>query len=93
MIDKKLSVLSFSEDKLKGVVYNTFEVGKSYSKSSIKSILTDLYKRIGYKATAKANDLGAYFELRRTSVDDGSGKRAAGFKLLNKINNNNNDKD
>ena len=92
LIDKKLSVLSFSENKLRDVVYNTFEVGKAYTKSSIKLTLAKLYKRIGYKATAKANDLGAYFELRRTSVDDGSGKRAAGFKLLEKIEDNNNDK-
>ena len=85
LIDKKLSVLSFSEDKLRDVIYDTFEVGKAYSKSSIKSTLTKLYKEIGYKAAAKANDLGAYFELRRTSVDDGSGKRVAGFKLLKKL--------
>jgi hypothetical protein len=85
LIDKKLSVLSFSEDKLRNTVYDTFEVGKAYSKASIKSTLAKLYKSIGYKATAKASDLSVYFELRRTSVDDGSGKRVAGFKLLEKL--------
>jgi hypothetical protein len=84
LIDKKLSVLSFSEDKLRGAIYNTFEVGKAYSKSSIKSTLTDLYKSIGYKATAKASDLSVYFELKRTSVSKG-GKRVEGFKLLEKL--------
>lgn len=89
LIDKKLSVLAFDQDKLRDVIYDTFEVGKAYSKASIKSTLAKLYKSIGYKATAKANDLGAYFELRRTSVDDGSGKRVEGFKLLGKIEDNN----
>lgn len=84
LIDKKLSVLSFSEDKLRNTVYDTFEVGKAYSKSSLKSMLNDLYKSIGYKATAKASDLSAYFELKRTSVSEG-GKRVEGFKLLKKL--------
>lgn len=84
LIDKKLSVLSFSEDKLRNTVYDTFEVGKAYSKASIKSTLAKLYKSIGYKATAKASDLSVYFELKRTSVSEG-GKRVEGFKLLEKL--------
>lgn len=88
LIDKKLSVLSFSEGKLKDAIYDTFEVGKSYSKSSLKSMLTDLYKSIGYKATAKAIDINAYFTTKDTMFSE-NGKRVAGFKLLDKINNNN----
>lgn len=84
LIDKKLSVLSFSEDKLRNTVYDTFEVGKAYSKASLKLTLADLYKRIGYKATAKASDLSKYFELKRTSVSEGD-KRVEGFKLLEKL--------
>ena len=84
LIDKKLSVLSFSEDKLRNTVYDTFEVGKAYSKASIKSTLAKLYKSIGYKATVKASDLSVYFELKRTSVSEG-GKRVEGFKLLEKL--------
>ena len=90
-IDKKLSVLSFDLDKVKNTIYNTFEVGKSYTKSSIKSTLAKLYKDIGYKATAKANDLNCYFKTRETLISDGL-KRTAGFKLLEKIEDNNNDK-
>lgn len=90
-IDKKLSVLSFDLDKVRDVVYNTFEVGKSYTKSSIKLTLADLYKSIGYKATAKANDLNCYFKTRETLISDGL-RRTAGFKLLEKIEDNNNDK-
>lgn len=90
-IDKKLSVLSFDLDKVRDVVYNTFEVGKSYTKSSIKSTLAKLYKDIGYKATAKANDLNCYFKTRETLISDGL-RRTAGFKLLEKIEDNNNDK-
>ena len=90
-IDKKLSVLSFDIDKVRDVVYNTFEVGKSYTKSSIKLTLAKLYKDIGYKATAKANDLNCYFKTRETLISDGL-RRTAGFKLLEKIEDNNNDK-
>ena len=90
-IDKKLSVLSFDLDKVRDVVYNTFEVGKSYTKSSIKLTLAKLYKDIGYKATAKANDLNCYFKTRETLISDGL-RRTAGFKLLEKTEDNNNDK-
>lgn len=91
-IDKKLSVLSFDPDKVKNAIYDSFEVGKSYSKSGIKSTLAKLYKEIGYKATAKANDLDSFFKTKRATLAEG-GKRVEGFKLLDKIeNNNNNDK-
>lgn len=85
-IDKKLSVLSFDLDKVKNTIYNTFEVGKSYTKSSIKSTLAKLYKEIGYKATAKANDLNCYFKTRETLISDDL-KRTAGFKILSKLDN------
>ena len=51
-------------------------------------MLTDLYKSIGYKATAKAIDINAYFTTKDTMFSE-NGKRVAGFKLLDKINNNN----
>ena len=91
LIDKKLSVLSFDQDKLREAVYAKFEVGKAYTKSILKKMLDEVYKSIGYKVTAKAIDLEEYYNLRRTSVFDGN-KRTAGFKLLSKIENNNNDK-
>ena len=86
MIDKKLSVLTFDQDKLRDAIYDTFEVGKAYTRSGIKSTLTNLYESIGYKATAKAIDLSTYFETKDTLVSEG-GKRVAGFKLLNKVDN------
>ena len=92
LIDKKLSVLTFDQDKLRDAIYDTFEVGKSYTRSGIKSTLTNLYESIGYKATAKAIDLSNYFETKDTLVSEG-GKRVAGFKLLNKIEDNNNNND
>ena len=88
LIDKKLSVLAFDQDNLSGAIYSTFEVGKVYSKASIKSMLTDLYKSIGYKAVAKAIDINSYFTTKDTMFSE-NGKRVAGFKLLDKINNNN----
>lgn len=86
LIDKKLSVLSFDQDKLRESIYAKFEVGKAYTKSILKKMLDEVYKSIGYKVTAKSTDLGEFYNLRRTSVFDGN-KRTAGFKLLNKVDN------
>ena len=83
-LNDTLSVNSFDLSIVEDKVVSTFEVGKAYTKAEIKSILAKLYKEIGYKVTAKANDLEKYYKLRRTSVHDGS-KRVAGFKLLERL--------
>ena len=79
-----LSVNSFDMSVVEDKIVSTFEVGKAYTKAEIKSILAKLYKEIGYKVTAKAIDLERYFKLRRTSVHDGN-KRTSGYKLLEKL--------
>ena len=91
LIDKKLNIMTFDLGKLDELIYAKFEVGKSYSKSGIKSTLAKMYKEIGYKATAKANVLDNFFKTKRATLVE-SGKRVEGFKLLEKIENNNNDK-
>lgn len=83
-LDNIISVRGFDPSIVEGKVVSTFELGKAYTKAEIKSTLANLYKEIGYKATAKASDLFKYFKLRTTSVFNGS-KRVAGFKLLEKI--------
>lgn len=92
LIDKKLNIMTFDLGKLDELINAKFEVGKSYSKSGIKSTLAKIYKEIGYKATAKANVLDNFFKTKRATLVEG-GKRVEGFKLLSKIKNNNNDKD
>lgn len=56
----------------------------TYSNSLAKSMMSDAYKRIDYRASAKASDLSKYFELRRTSVQESDGSRSNGFKILGK---------
>ena len=80
-LDKKLSILSFDKEKIKGELSNVFEVGKSYTKADIKEKLSDIYKKLGYKASPKATDLGEYFEMKECLVNNGT-KRSGGFKIL-----------
>lgn len=88
LIDKKLSILTFDLGKLDEPIYAKFEVGKAYSNSGIKKMLSEIYKSVGYKVTAKASDLKNYYKLRRTSVIEND-KRAEGFRLMEKLDNNN----
>ena len=80
-LDKKLSILSFDKEKIKGELSNVFEVGKSYTKADIKEKLSGVYKKLGYKASPKATDLGEYFEMKECLVNNGA-KRSGGFKIL-----------
>lgn len=81
LLDKRLSVMSFDKEKIKGELSNVFEVGKSYTKADIKGRLSDIYKKLGYKASPKATDLGEYFEMKECLVNNGA-KRSGGFKIL-----------
>lgn len=83
-INDFLNVNSFSDEVLVGELYSTFEIGKTYSNSLAKSMMSDAYKRIDYRASAKASDLSKYFDLRRTSVQESDGSRSNGFKILGK---------
>ena len=83
-INDFLDVNSFSDEVLIRELYSTFEVGKTYSNSVAKSMMSEAYKRIDYRATAKASDLSKYFDLRRTSVLEADGSRSNGLKVLGK---------
>lgn len=80
-LDKKLSILSFDITKIREELSNEFEVGKSYTKADIKEKLSNIYKKLGYKASPKATDLGEYFEMKECLVNNGT-KRSGGFKIL-----------
>ena len=82
-MNKKLNVKSFDRNKLKEAVHDKFEVGNYYTKSGIKSVLSDLYKSLDYRAKAKASDLNEFFELKDCLLLDGD-KKIHGFKILSK---------
>lgn len=80
-LDNKLKILSFDRTKIKGELSNVFEVGQSYTKADIKEKLSDIYKRLGYKAAPKATDLEEFFELKSCLITIDN-KRVNGFKIL-----------
>lgn len=82
-MDKKLNVESFDKDELKEAVQSKFDLNVFYTNSAVKSILSEVYKNIDYRAKAKANDIENYFESSSCMMTI-NGKRVHGVKLTNK---------
>lgn len=82
-LDKKLNIISFEDDKIFEEIEKDFSVGESYTNAYIKEKLGEIYKRIGYKASPKANDLNNYFDTKTCTINQ-DGKRVNGLKLLAK---------
>lgn len=82
-MDKKLNVESFDKDELKEAVQSKFDLNVFYTNSAVKSILSEVYKNIDYRAKAKANDIENYFESSSCMMTI-NGKRMHGVKLVNK---------
>ena len=83
VIDKRLNLLTFDKNSLKERILSDFNIGESYTKSSIKEKLGELYKELGYKAKPKASDLEDYFNIKSCTMTVDS-KRVNGFKILSK---------
>ena len=81
LLDKRLSVMSFDVTKIKEELSKEFEVGQSYTKADIKEKLSEIYKKLSYKASPKATDLEEFFELKPCLITV-DGKRVNGFKIL-----------
>ena len=81
LLDKRLNVMSFDKTKIWEKLGSAFEIGQSYTNTSIKSKLADIYKELGYKATAKASDLLEYFEAKDCLISVDS-KRVHGLKII-----------
>lgn len=61
-----------------------FEIGKSYSLSTIKEVLRGIYQSLGETSTPKATDLLNYVTIQEvTWVDPQNKKRIHGYKILN----------
>ena len=82
-LDKKLNIISFEGDKIFEEINKEFNVGESYTNVYIKERLGDIYKRIGYKASPKANDLNKYFDTKTCTINQNN-KRVNGLKILSK---------
>ena len=66
------------KDDVVSEIYCTFIVGQRYTKKNIKTILNDLYERLGYKKKAKATDLELYFYMKSILTPD----KQNGFELI-----------
>ena len=53
-LDKRLSIMSFEDDKILEELKKEFIVGESYTNKAIKEMLSVIYKRLDYKASPKA---------------------------------------
>ena len=69
------------QDDVVSEIYKTFEVGKRYSKKSIKDTLNDLYQRLGYQKKAKATDLELYYLMKSVYL---TADKQNGFELIGK---------
>ena len=84
-IKKELKIVTFSPELLIDSVYSVFKVGDKILLSELKQKLADLYKRINYSKTPKANDIMSYFDISSyttTIIINGSKKRAVGYELI-----------
>lgn len=73
----------FDMDLLRNELNLNFPIGLRITSSDAKSKLRDIYRKLGYKKTPKATDLGNYFELKETRVKDlSSGNFTRGYEIL-----------
>ena len=83
-LNKKLDILSFDKEKLKGDIYNEFKVGQSYPNPYVKQKLGEIYSKNNFRATPKAIDLDEYFEIKHRKVKDETDKWVHGAVIINK---------
>lgn len=75
----------YSTIDLEKTIFDTFKVGKKYSKNSIKSELQKIYDKNKMTKTAKANDLEEYFVLSDCMITNKeTGKRDHAFEIIKK---------
>ena len=89
---KKLKAVMYRDDQIRKL-YNdgkidltpavtaAFQVGTTYPRSTIKTMLGDLYKTFGYSQTPKASDLENWFMIVDTKIEV-EGKRVRAYKII-----------
>ena len=86
-IDRELGIKMFNVSDQGNHVRSNFKPGDKYTLSDLKEKLRDLYAKVGYKATPKANDILEFFEVREYSeyekLSDGGRRKIRGYELLN----------
>ena len=83
-LNKKLDILSFDKEKLKGDIYNEFKVGQTYPNTYTKLKLGEIYSKNNFRATPKASDLGEYFDTKPGKIKDETDKWVHGVVIISK---------
>ena len=83
-LNKKLDILSFDKEKLKGDIYNEFKVGQTYPNTYAKLKLGEIYSKNNFRATPKASDLGEYFDTKPGKIKDETDKWVHGAVIISR---------
>jgi hypothetical protein len=60
-----------------------FVIGDKYKKTTVKSMLDELYSSINYHKTPKASDILEFFEVNDCRIQNiETGKRDAGYLIV-----------
>jgi hypothetical protein len=74
-----------NSDKLRVATYNSFEVGKRYTKKEIKSRIGEIYRVLKISSNPKASDINKWFETKTVlMVDPITKQKDSGFELLSR---------
>lgn len=83
LLQRDYEIKLFDIEKVRTEIYNSFTVGEKISYSDIKSVLSGIYEKLGYKKTAKATDLSEWFEIKDgIKIKNPDGKWVHGLEIL-----------
>ena len=68
-------------DELDKEIYNNFQTGERLSRKEIKRTLRNIYLKLSLSRTAKASDLGEWFDLRPINYMK-NGEKVNGFEII-----------
>ena len=85
-LNKLISDITVSKDKVVEEILTKFIVGNRYSLVEIKSKISEVYTKLGINKSPKATDLEEWFEVKRIKfVDPITKTKVNGFKIISKI--------
>lgn len=83
LLQRDYEIKLFDVEKIRTEIYSSFNVGEKISYSDIKSVLSGIYERLGYKKTPKATDLSEWFEIKDgIKIKNSDGKWVHGLEIL-----------
>ncbi|MBP3732573.1 MAG: hypothetical protein J6I84_04930 [Bacilli bacterium] len=85
-LNKLISDITVSKDKVVEEILTKFVVGNRYSLVEVKSKISEVYTKLGINKSPKATDLEEWFEVKRIKfVDPITKTKVNGFKIISKL--------